>query len=775
MTFSTKFDTIYRVRKILNCYSFYINLAKGADILNSYEQKSKMFTTITVVLVTLVIAFLANWFQYSAGQAVLNSTMREMEEIVAQLELSLEKTIDERETDLSLIAQSMSAQNITKDNALEYFESQSHAQKFPNLFYIDLDGSGISNNGSELEFNNCNSYLGAFSNDFVVSKCVSSTAPSEYVFKLAVPIAKNGETVAVLLSEESFEHFYQDVMTTTNGYGVTFIVNYDLEVIFTSDHSYLDGNNVSTQDLKYLGYDNINVALENAQAGNSGGFSYTHEGIPKLLVYAPIDKTEWSLAVSIEQRVINDELSVAVEQLQYICQAIYWFLIILIVYIWFSQSRSVKKLEKTAFYDQLTELPNMVKLKKDIQSTLIKNPTKNYTVLKFDIVNFKIINELFGFEVGNKILKVAKLVGDSANEPSLIVARVGVDEYIAFAETKFLADVEKRTSIYEQFYQKTVPEIGNYNILFRYGRYNIENSETDVSDIINKVTLAHSMSKTGKTSEVYDYDEDYKNKLISDVSISNKMNFALKNNEYKVFLQPKFSVDNEKIIGAEALVRWFESDGNIVYPNEFIPLFEKNGFIIELDKHILEQTCILMQDWMDRGISYLPISINCSRLTIHAPDFLSELVRIVDKYNIPHHLIEIELTESTAIESEHLIRALFKQMHDLGFKISIDDFGSGYSSLSLLKNLKVDILKMDRSFFSNTDNSHERSDMLIDGIVKLSHNLNLYVVAEGIETTEQIEFLKSINCDAIQGYYYAKPMSISDFEEKYADIMPKTL
>ncbi len=226
------------------------------------------------------------------------------------------------------------------------------------------------------------------------------------------------------------------------------------------------------------------------------------------------------------------------------------------------------------------------------------------------------------------------------------------------------------------------------------------------------------------------------------------------------------------LIGAESLVRWIEADGSIIFPDEFIPLFEQNGFIVELDRYILEHTCISMKKWIDAGLGHLPISVNCSRLTIESSTFIEDTLETVDKYGIPHGLIEIEITESTTTKNEEVLKVLFSKLRDLGFKISIDDFGSGYSSLSMLKNLKVDTLKMDRSFFID-ESVGGRADLLIDGVVKLSHNLDMYVVAEGIETKEQINKLQSMKCDAVQGYYYSKPISISEFEEKYSSIFPE--
>ncbi len=212
----------------------------------------------------------------------------------------------------------------------------------------------------------------------------------------------------------------------------------------------------------------------------------------------------------------------------------------------------------------------------------------------------------------------------------------------------------------------------------------------------------------------------------------------------------------------------------MLFPGEFIPLFEKNGFIENLDKYVLQQTCKFVHHWQEMGYGYLKVSVNLSRKNLSNPSIVEEIVSIIDEYNVPHKYIEIELTESAAVENEEALSEFYSEIHSNGVKTSIDDFGVGYSSLSMLKTLHVDTLKMDRSFFVGEE-SAMRSDKLIDGIVKLSHSLGLYVVAEGIETGEQIEILKSAQCDAIQGYFYSKPISVDEFEEKYRGMMPKAL
>ncbi len=247
------------------------------------------------------------------------------------------------------------------------------------------------------------------------------------------------------------------------------------------------------------------------------------------------------------------------------------------------------------------------------------------------------------------------------------------------------------------------------------------------------------------------------------------MHKALDHEEFKVFLQPKCNVNTGKIKGAEALVRWIESNGNMVFPNEFIPLFEQNGFIVELDKYMLKGVCSILRSYIDRGIECLPISVNFSRLHIQNPNFVKEIADIVISHGVETKYIDIELTESTVMENGNQLRTLLKDLHKAGFLVSIDDFGSGYSSLGMLKNFKVDTLKLDRSFFVDFEEEDEygRGNLVVESVVKLAGKLNMYTVAEGIEDQEQLEFLQRINCDAAQGYYFSKPVPLVQFDKMY--------
>lgn len=236
----------------------------------------------------------------------------------------------------------------------------------------------------------------------------------------------------------------------------------------------------------------------------------------------------------------------------------------------------------------------------------------------------------------------------------------------------------------------------------------------------------------------------------------------MENNEFVVYFQPKVELKTNKIAGAEALVRWQDPKKGLIPPDEFIPIFEKNGFITKLDIYVFEEVCKTIRKWLNEGINPIPVSVNLSRMHLQNPNFLKKYKEIQEKYEVPADLLEIELTETLVFENFEQLKKVIDDIHQMGFSCSIDDFGSGYSSLNLLKEIPVDILKLDRIFFSKKND--KRGNSVIESIISLAKKLNMTTISEGVETISQVEFLRKADCDLVQGYVYSKPLAKDDFE-----------
>ncbi len=725
------------------------------------------FTLVSIVIIIYIVVSLGQWYTSVVTKEIDGIAKNQMEETISQLELLLEKIVEESENDLSLLADCVASADVTYDTAVSFFHSQSHAKKFNNLYYIRLDGQGISAQKIIYNFADNETFRQALSNDFVVSDPFISPENGKFVFDIAVPVKKDNKIVAVLLTGISMNDFHEIMIDMTRENGWAFLLNLRLNILYTTSDVHEALSVIPEEDIAEMGIKNVETVRSNLTDGKSGSFFYTTEGEKKVMVYTPINMTDWAVAVTIPIKYIAQELNGAVNHIHSVGIVILLILLALGLYIWFTKYSLLKSLEKAAYYDPLTDLPNLLKIKKEIELSFKNLNTEKYSILKFDIVHFKVINEMFGHNIGDTLLQAVKPACERVTaDSSLTIARIGVDEFLLFAENELLSKIENNLDSYEAHYKELVPELKNHKLAFKYGKYEITQDDTDIDGIINKVNFAHKLAKEGQEGIVQRYDDVAKAQIMLEAELEDKMETALYNNEFEVYLQPKISLLENKLVGAEALIRWFNSSGEMIYPNTFIPLFEKNGFIIQLDHYVLGKVCLAMRSWLDQGKRCVPVSVNCSRLNLNNAHYINDVTEIVDSYNIPHQYIEIELTESSTVGSEEIIKKLFQELHARDFKISIDDFGSGYSSLSMLKNFNIDTVKMDKSFFNETSRT-KRDDILISGVVQLTHDLGMYIVAEGIETSSQIERLKELNCDAVQGYFYSKPIPISEFEAKY--------
>ena len=259
------------------------------------------------------------------------------------------------------------------------------------------------------------------------------------------------------------------------------------------------------------------------------------------------------------------------------------------------------------------------------------------------------------------------------------------------------------------------------------------------------------------------YNDIEHQKMMKEKDMENMMEKALEEEQFIVYLQPKVSLKTGKVIGSEALVRWDNPINGLIPPNDFIPFFEKNNFIVKLDMYVFEKVCQILRKWIDEGIDVLPISVNLSRNHLQNSDFLKDYKNIQSKYQIPSELIEIELTETVVFENLEILRHIINEIHNCGYKCSMDDFGSGYSSLNVLKEIPVDILKLDKVFFGKENN--QRANDIVESVIRLAKKLGMETIAEGIETIPQVELLRSMECDMIQGYVFSKPVPVDEFEK----------
>ena len=279
------------------------------------------------------------------------------------------------------------------------------------------------------------------------------------------------------------------------------------------------------------------------------------------------------------------------------------------------------------------------------------------------------------------------------------------------------------------------------------------------------VHFALEKAESGHTNTIWFFDTELHKKEDLENYIERHMNQALRDGEFEMFLQPKKDLRSDTLAGAEALVRWRTTGGRMIYPDQFIPLFERNGFCMQLDLYMVEQACRQIRVWLGRGVTPIPISVNQSKQLFFKPDYVQALKAMVRKYGISARLITLEILESLALENVDALNRIILQLHAEGFRISLDDFGSGFSSLNALSRLKIDELKLDRAFLLNLSPQEQaRSQLIIKEIVQMARLLSIATVAEGVETAEDEGMIRALGCDFGQGYLYSRPVSAADFD-----------
>ncbi|MEG2144092.1 MAG: EAL domain-containing protein, partial [Oscillospiraceae bacterium] len=302
------------------------------------------------------------------------------------------------------------------------------------------------------------------------------------------------------------------------------------------------------------------------------------------------------------------------------------------------------------------------------------------------------------------------------------------------------------------------------NITVKYGVFSIDNEKLSVGVMCDRALLAADGIK-GHYGEFFAYyDDSIRQRLLKEQFINDNMEAALEAKQFEVYVQPKYSLRSDKIAGAEALVRWLHPQRGLMSPVEFIPLFEKNGFITRLDYFVWDKTCGLIRKWLDMGLEVVPISVNVSRADIYNPDLLENISGLLEKYNLEPARLHLEITETAYTENPKQIIESVKKLKRYGFIIEMDDFGTGYSSLNMLSELPIDVLKLDMKFIQN-ESKKDCSRNILSFIVSLAKWMNILVVAEGVETEEQVHHLKDMECNYVQGYYYARPMPWEEFQE----------
>ncbi len=552
------------------------------------------------------------------------------------------------------------------------------------------------------------------------------------------------------------------------GKGLAHIINSNGEYVVMSDSDLVIslGGNIFNLAMP-LDAAIVRQIRENLAAGRSGHLEKSFYGQERLTAYAPLDINDWFVFYAIPEEMVSaglKNMTICAVAVISIALAVY---ILFIVFIRQINNHSRRSLETLAFTDQLTGKRNYQKFLLDASEALNGNKGERYALCYSDIKDFRYINNLFGRTVGDHLLRYWADFLDEMTQPGEIFGRVGADVFVELRkyhtrqemEARF-ASIKSRLAVFPEF-------LGHgYKVEVYAGIYVIEDDDENLS-LSAMLDLAISAQKIAKTQNTCDqpcfYSHEMGAQKLWETEVEAKMEAALEHNEFQMYLQPKIDIQHhDRIMGAEALVRWVSPEKGIISPQKFIHIFEQNGFIVKLDRFMFAAACDYYQNVVLKEGLPLILSVNVSRLSLMQPGFVQTYKLIKEEHGIPDNCLELEFTESLVFENHALFSSIVSECKHSGFLCSLDDFGSGYSALNLLRSIHVDVLKLDRSFFMHDDEA-ERGCRLVENIVNMAKALDMKTVAEGVDSRFLLEQLRHMGCDMVQGYVFAKPMPAEEF------------
>lgn len=416
-------------------------------------------------------------------------------------------------------------------------------------------------------------------------------------------------------------------------------------------------------------------------------------------------------------------------------------------------------------YDELTGLYNMKGFSKYVELAADQDEAGvsagKYAVICFDVIRFKAINDIFGVAEGNKLLQyIAQVIRETLKSGDFACRSIS-DHFVIFTHTEGNELEDMIEQMLEKIEGYELPFVINCNV----GIYITNGERLSVDAMIDRAILAQSVIKGSYMEKYSYYTEALRNDMLGEQEIIAMVETAIAQEQFVAFYQPQYNHSNGMLIGAEALVRWNHPEKGLISPGVFIPICEKNGFITRLDLYVFEQTCKFIRKCMDKGIPVVPISSNFSRNDIFQPNYVEKLEEIRKKYEVPAKYLRVEITESTVVGGIKQVNKIIEQLHECGYLVEMDDFGSGYSSLNVLKDISFDIIKLDMMFLREETESN-RGGIIVSAVMRMAKWLGMPVIAEGVETVKQADFLRSIGCESIQGYLYSKPLPEDQYEEK---------
>lgn len=514
----------------------------------------------------------------------------------------------------------------------------------------------------------------------------------------------------------------------------------------------------------------FDLLREQIQNGETVFVRYALDGQQRLLYGVSLPINNWYLIAVLP----TDFIQAQAQRLAWVSLSLMAVILVLFGLLMFYMFRlraySNKQLFHTAFVDTLTGVDNLNRMSVQFDKR-VRELDGAAALVIFDILKFKVINDMLGYERGNQVLQRAAAILQKQLNAHEKICRSTADNFVLLLSLSDRKSLRARLMKWLTAVRRECTAVDSCIMVDgAFGVYELL-EPVPFYIALDRAHLALENAKSSSKESIQFYDEKDRHRILLERQLENIMEQSLADGSFTLMLQPKFNFQTGQMEGAEALVRWQQEGRGLVQPDDFIPLFEKNGFILKLDMFILEQVARVLSQWRREGKQQVPVAVNFSRLHLNDSRYIPQMSRVVDAYEVPHHLIEVELTESVILNNRELAQNVIRGLHNKGFSVAMDDFGSGYSSLNVLKSLQFDSIKLDKEFLSGSE-QNKTAKKVIQGAVDMIKAIGAKVVAEGVETAEQAEFLRRIGCDLAQGYFFYRPLPVEEFERLLPLVRP---
>ncbi|HBF1636343.1 TPA: EAL domain-containing protein [Clostridioides difficile] len=732
--------------------------------------RNKSFTLITILFLTSLFLTMGYIYIEDTKHLLMSEAKIHIKEVAVQGSQLAQRQI-EKDLDVLNIFSNYYASNpdIPNEEKMKNLLDEMENQKFYTMAIVDINGNAENTKGDKFSVKDREFFKNSIKGKkYVSSPYVDEVNKSIKKIAISVPLLNNDKVVGVL-------YCTYNINTLMKLINISFYENNSISYVVKNDGTIIlhpQGDSLSKNIYKLLEQDNdiqeVNRLKKELQENKTGATVLNMLEERRYLGYATMDNgnsennyiKDWNLIFSIPETVVFSNSKQIINRAVYAVLSIVLIFVAIIFYIIYIKKSNEKEILSLAYEDKVTYIGNQNKFYRECSKYLLDKPSLNYIIVYFDINNFKMINDTFGYEFGdNLLITIAKALKEELTEGE-VYARLSSDYFAIFCDYK-----NGRNKIIRKLDNIRSNIESNLSIVFEIslcvGIYFVEEGEVDIQKAVNKANMARSVAK-GKNINYAIYNEDVRNKLSEESMILDDIKIALVKNQFEVYYQPKFSLVTGEMIGSEALIRWNHPEHGFISPAVFIPIAEKSKLILKIGRFVFERVCNDLYEWKKQGKKIVPVSVNLSRVELYQPDIVKFINKTIKMYNLSSDFIEIEITETVAINELNILKNVLNELRTYGFSISIDDFGTGYSSISCLRDMPIDILKLDKSFLGGIEHD-ERSRNIAKSIVSLAKSLDLVVIIEGVESKEQAELMKQFGCDLVQGFYFARPMPAKNF------------